>query len=166
MLSLPPQTTYCARDQDSVILNGGGAAASYLWIPTGQTTSSITVNKAGTYILNAYSAVAKCKTTDSIVVEDICSPQLFVPAAFSPNGDGKNDIFQIFGNHITTYDMRVFDKWGELIYVSASLADSWDGNYKGSPVEQGVYTWKIIYTGEALDGTVSKVEEGNVTVLK
>ena len=165
VLSLPSEDVYCSRDQKYVNLYGG-QAASYLWLPGGQTTDSIQVNTAGLYILQAYSAVAKCKSTDSVNVEDICSPQLFVPAAFSPNGDSKNDIFQIFGNHILTYDMRIFDKWGELIFVSSDLTSSWDGSYKGQPVEQGVYTWKAIYTGESLDGTVSKVEEGNVTVLK
>ncbi len=165
VINLPSEDVYCSRDQSYVNLFGG-LAASYLWQPGGQTTDSIQVSTPGTYVLEAFSAVAKCQTRDSVKVEDICTPQLFVPAAFSPNGDGKNDIFQIYGNHILTYDMRVFDKWGELIFVSADLTSSWDGTYRDQPVEQGVYTWKITYTGQTLNGTTAKVQEGNVTVLR
>ena len=165
VLNLPSEDVYCSREQSFVTLYGG-VASSYLWLPTGDTIASIQVSTPGTYVLKAFSAVAKCQTTDSVKVEDICTPQLFVPAAFSPNGDGKNDIFQIYGNHILTYDMRVFDKWGELIFVSADLTSSWDGTYRDQPVEQGVYTWKITYTGQTLNGTTAKVQEGNVTVLR
>ncbi len=165
VINLPSEEVYCSTEQSYVNLYGG-QAASYLWLPGGQTTDSIQVSTPGTYIVQAFSAVAKCQTTDSVKVESICTPHLFVPTAFSPNGDGKNDIFQIYGNNILTYDMRVFDKWGELIFVSNDLTTSWDGTYRDQPVEQDVYTWKIIYTGQSSNGTISQLKEGSVTVLK
>jgi len=168
-LILPPEVTFCSKENPTVTLYGG-TAASYNWSSPQMTdslyTDSIKVDTSGTFTLQAFSAIAKCKSTATVIVNDICSPELFVPSAFSPNGDGRNDIFQIYGESISTYDMRIFDKWGELIFVSADMSVSWDGSYKGQPVEQGVYTWKIVYTGKALNGVVSKVQEGNVTVLK
>lgn len=66
------------------------------------------------------------------------------PTAFSPNGDGKNDTYAPGGIGITTYDMSIFNRWGELIYYTDS-GRPWDGMYKGEPVMEGVYavTFKV-----------------------
>ncbi len=65
---------------------------------------------------------------------------IFVPGVFTPNGDGVNEIFRPEGlQNFTTYEMRIFNTWGELLFVSGEWADGWDGTYKGAPCQQGIY---------------------------
>ncbi|MCB0754561.1 MAG: gliding motility-associated C-terminal domain-containing protein [Flavobacteriales bacterium] len=69
----------------------------------------------------------------------------YVPNAFTPNQDGRNDGFRGYGEGINwdTYQMSIFDRWGELIYYTEDIDDPWDGTYKGAQVEVAVYVWKI-----------------------
>jgi gliding motility-associated-like protein len=164
-ISLPAEEIFCSKETSFIILYGG-KASSYHWLPGGETTDSIRVNKTGTYTLEAFNSIG-CQTTASVSVADLCQPVLFVPSAFSPNGDGHNDIFQIFGSNIMSYEIDIFDRWGEIIFISHDMSNSWDGIYRASPVEEGIYAWKIIYTGARRDGSIEKItKEGNVTVLK
>jgi gliding motility-associated-like protein len=73
---------------------------------------------------------------------------LFVPNAFSPNADGKNDIFMPKGVGILSYHLEVFDRWGEKIFVSDDLFNGWDGTFKGNLCKNEVFIWKIVVTGE------------------
>lgn len=80
----------------------------------------------------------------------------YVPNAFSPNDDGRNDVFQGYGEGINwdTYEMWIYDRWGEMIYYTADINDPWLGIYKGKEVEMGVFVWKIRFydvKGEAHD---------------
>jgi gliding motility-associated-like protein len=70
---------------------------------------------------------------------------LYVPTAFTPNGDGKNDVFFAYGNEITSFTMRVYDRWGNLVFASEDIMSGWDGRAKdGSEIaQQDVYVYKI-----------------------
>ncbi|HXA00983.1 MAG TPA: gliding motility-associated C-terminal domain-containing protein, partial [Cytophagaceae bacterium] len=163
-ISLPPEKIFCSEDVPSITLFAG-IANSYLWMPTGETIDSIHVSKEGIYTLQAKSAVG-CISTASTNVLDICEAKLFVPNTFTPNNDGKNDEFQIFGLNITQFEIRIFDRWGELIFVSNDMSKSWDGKSRGQFVIDGAYAWKIEYSGQTRNGIISKVKLGDVTVLK
>jgi gliding motility-associated-like protein len=69
----------------------------------------------------------------------------YVPNAFTPNDNGRNDGFRGYGEGVDwdTYQMSIFDRWGELIYYTEDINDPWRGIYKGAEVEMGVYVWKI-----------------------
>lgn len=69
----------------------------------------------------------------------------YVPNAFTPNGDGENDIFRPEGSGISTddYTMQVFNRWGQLIFESKDYDIGWDGTYKGKIAQEDVYVWKI-----------------------
>ena len=69
---------------------------------------------------------------------------VFVPNAFTPNGDLKNPYFQAYGLAIEKYDMWLFNRWGELIWHADHIDDQWDGTYHGHVVQDDVYVWKII----------------------
>lgn len=89
--------------------------------------------------------------------------QVFVPNAFTPNGDGKNDIVYVRSTNIRSLKFYVYDQWGELIYSTVDLTGGWDGTYKGSKEPVGVY----VYYVEAImnDGTqVNK--KGSITLLR
>jgi gliding motility-associated-like protein len=102
-----------------------------------------------------------CQTTDSIIV--LVTGTLYVPNAFTPNGDGINDIFKAAGKNIEEFNMRIFDRWGELIFESFHIDDGWNGAIGNYLVQPDVYIWDIIakeHTGVAFE------RRGHVTVVR
>jgi gliding motility-associated-like protein len=100
----------------------------------------------GTYTINLMvTTVHGC--TDEVSRQLIVEPDFmfYVPNAFTPNDNGRNDGFRGYGEGVdwSTYQMSIFDRWGELIYYTENIDEPWDGTYKGAPVELAVYVWKI-----------------------
>ena len=96
---------------------------------------------------------AGCLTTDSLLVQVINStepgviPALFVPKAWTPNGDGRNDILFPFTINISQLRyFRVFNRWGQLVFETKSLGNGWNGMFKGEKQPIDTYTW----TAEAI----------------
>lgn len=100
----------------------------------------------------------------SIKIEDEIS--VFIPNTFTPNGDGRNDVFMIKGNGIKAerFSMEIFDRWGELIYSSNDINKGWDGTFKGTPVQDGTYVYSI--QAQFTDNKGKKDFKGHVTLLK
>ena len=73
--------------------------------------------------------------------------RLFIPDAFSPNGDGLNDTFQVNATGIFNYSLKVYNRWGELVYESNNPEAGWDGTYKGEQAPVGVYFYTLYATG-------------------
>jgi gliding motility-associated-like protein len=67
--------------------------------------------------------------------------QFYAPSSFSPNGDGVNESFGGMGVGIDEYQMRIFDRWGELLFESNELYGTWDGTVNGTPAETGAYVY-------------------------
>jgi gliding motility-associated-like protein len=84
--------------------------------------------------------------TNFAVVPIYFEPLIYVPNAFTPDGDGFNNVFQAIAHNIDEFEMLIFDRWGEVIYVMNNLEDYWDGSYKGSLALDEVYVWQIVYT--------------------
>jgi gliding motility-associated-like protein len=82
------------------------------------------------------------------------------PNSFSPNNDGVNDYFEIKGKYITAFSIQIFDRWGEKMFESEDLNNSWDGKFKGNYCLPGVYYYRIVVTGtkeqqEVFNGSIS-----------
>lgn len=87
------------------------------------------------------------------------------PSAFSPNDDGTNDVFKPYLKGIISKDYKlvVFNRWGEMLFVSSDPNQGWNGTYKGEPVEQGVYLYIVEYrNAKQIFGTMS----GTMTLLR
>ncbi|MBK7959220.1 MAG: gliding motility-associated C-terminal domain-containing protein [Bacteroidetes bacterium] len=161
ILSLKKGLSLCEALQDTIQLDAG-VYTSYLWMPDGQKTQQITITKAGVYSLEVLNDQG-CKAKDSTKVLEVCKPVLFVPNAFSPNGDGRNDVFKVYGAFIKQIHWMVFNRLGELIREGRNMDDTWDGLYHGEPAPNGVY----IYTVEAEGQNGDKLEEkGSLTILR
>ena len=87
---------------------------------------------------------------------------MFVPNTFTPNDDGKNDILYVRSSILTEFTLRIYDRWGELIFESSSLDKGWDGSYKGKMCEQGVYDYYL--QGVCINGE-KIIKKGNITLL-
>lgn len=110
-----------------------------------------------------------CQTKGQILVVVEKNRKVFVPTAFSPNGDGNNDLLLVHGQSTTrVLTFRLFDRWGELLYEGADFplndpASGWDGNFRGQPMDPGVYVW--VLEVEYRDG-VREVFKGNTTLIR
>lgn len=100
---------------------------------------------------------------DTTILDYIISSPPVVPSAFSPNGSGENEIFYVLGGPFTEMELRIYNKWGELIFVSTSQAVGWDGTRDGVMQPVGVY----VYTVHAVtpDGQAHYLE-GDVTLVR
>jgi gliding motility-associated-like protein len=99
--------------------------------------------------LTAYSSKSCFNTfCDSIKIN--YSSVLAVPSAFSPNGDNNNDVFKILGGPISKLDLKIFNEWGNEIFVSTSQNDGWDGTYKG--LAQPIGSYQYAFTATTVDG--------------
>ncbi len=83
--------------------------------------------------------------------------------AFSPNGDGKNDVWKVQGRCIKEIEVRIYNRWGEKVYESYNAQESWDGTYRGKPLDTDVYVYVINVTMQ--DGT-TKIIKGDITLLR
>lgn len=98
----------------------------------------------------------------SINTEPCCD--IFVPNAFSPNGDGLNDLFKVESEgHPYEFQLNIFNRLGQKVYQSFNLKDGWDGNINGKPADSGVYHFYII--GKCVDGSTIK-QKGDVTLIR
>lgn len=108
-----------------------------------------------------------CQSTDSVLVrvidEDCLEENVFLPSAFTPNGDGKNDILFV-RSLVPLESMRliIYNRWGEQVFESTDQAKGWDGTYKDKPAQAGVYGFYL----EAQCGETIIERKGNVTIIR
>lgn len=120
------------------------------------------INTAGLYSVNVSNGCDSKR--DSILIEfEECSCYVFMPSAFTPNGDGLNDDFKpTIDCPIVGYSMLIFNRWGEVIFKTTDAHQGWDGFYKGKKAPEGVYAYIVDY----IYPRARKVISGNITLLK
>lgn len=149
-ISLGSDTSLC--DQEEIILDAKNSGATYIW-NTGQTTQSITVLESGTYWVEAL--LGNCYLKDTIEVSGVFgSSNLYFPNTFTPNQDGLNDIFTGYGEDIIFFQLKIFNRWGNLYYESSGIENGWNGEHNGSPVESGVYVWMVDFSSQCTGGDI------------
>ena len=158
---LGEDTTLCTYG--TLVLTLQGSFNQRLW-STGSTASSIKVTQAGSYWLQVTDN-NNCKGRDTVVViQKQCSEGLYVPSAFTPNGDGLNDLLRplLFGN-IKFMKFQIFNRWGEIIFQTNTPGQGWDGNYKGQKQDPGVFVWMCNYQ---LDGKQIENSSGTFVLIR
>ena len=144
---------------------------SYSWTPTdglqspNEQNTTATVNETTTFLVQISDGI--CVATDTITitcVTDECKPPyVFVPNAFSPNDKNKNELFYVRGLQITKMLLRVYNRWGELVFESTDPLIGWDGTYKGRKLDPDVFDYYLQVT---CVGGNEEIIKGNVTILK
>ncbi len=142
-------------DDESVfsLQNNSTGGMQYLWsFGDGYTTTafepSYHYDGAGSYnvmliVSNSYG----CRDSMLQAVEIRVPESIYIPNAFTPNGDSNNDGFSVYAQNITEFKVSIFDRWGEEIFSSKDKDFVWDGTYFGHRVQEGVYVYKIAAVG-------------------
>ncbi|MCS7189431.1 MAG: gliding motility-associated C-terminal domain-containing protein [Bacteroidia bacterium] len=110
----------------------------------------------GHYTLTVIGSVGECRDTLTIEVVILGERQLVIPTAFTPNNDGINDVWTPQGTGIQRLEMRIYDRWGKLLYQG-------EGPWRGENALEGVYTFVVRVT--FIDGS-STERAGTVTLLR
>jgi gliding motility-associated-like protein len=154
--------------QNIAFTNLSTGGTSYIWnFGDGSTVSNLTdpshgFSAPGTYTV-LLAAVNKLGCNDSVSYDFVISSTgTAAPTGFTPNNDGLNDYFYIIGNFIA-YDLRVFNEWGNEIFMSKDQSDKWDGKYKGKEQPAGTYIY--IFNGKVVDGSELKMN-GEVNLIR
>jgi len=150
----------------SIILNASGAL-TYSWTSGNVTCDSCALNTESP-IANIQYCVAGANIngcTDTVclhvVVENVCD--VFIPDAFSPNGDGQNDEFKVYSRCIVELTLQIFDRWGNQVFNKSDLSAAWDGTYGGSLMNTGSYVYQVQYT--LSNGKTTKTK-GNFSLMR
>ncbi|MBK7148480.1 MAG: gliding motility-associated C-terminal domain-containing protein [Bacteroidetes bacterium] len=167
-------------DGETYQLLGSSTQSNILWSPaTGlDNVSSLNPlfnNSEGVeFTLTATDSIG-CRSSDTVFIDvKNCDAFIEIPQAFTPNSDGQNDYFTIFADAslITDYEIRIYNRWGELVYSSSNLSDletsytnskGWDGTYKGKL--QNVGTFAYYLTAKDVYGKQYE-KKGNITLIR
>jgi gliding motility-associated-like protein len=163
--------TILAKGQPLQLNASGGEF--YAWVPPDGLTATNIPNPVlkgppegileMTYVLGVSNAQG-CLGYDTINVKYYTGPEMYVPTAFSPNGDGQNDVFRFIPVGITEYEyFRIFNRWGQEVYSSTNFRKGWDGTIKGQPAPVDTYIW--ILAGKDFTGKTI-LRKGTVTLVK
>ncbi|TAF64083.1 MAG: gliding motility-associated C-terminal domain-containing protein [Cytophagales bacterium] len=161
----------CEKNAESFQLTAlasyNAAVHAVVWsTPSGtQSSNTITINKAGSYSVIVTDITTGCRLADSVIFRNACETLLQLPTGFTPNDDGKNDVLEIFGDGFYNLDLRIFNRWGETIFVARSANDKWDGLVYGQKAPSGTYVWNATYESVFFPGQKLKAQ-GKINLLR
>ncbi len=163
-INLGNDTTICQDEQ--IFLEVLASQATYLW----QDSSSFPfylVDEAGIYSVEINQD--GCVFYDSIRVNviDCTICNIYVPNVFSPNADGLNDRFAPSSNcDFETYNLKIFNRWGALVFQSLNVQNTWDGSFKGEYFQPGVFVYDLEFSFINGQDLSTKRISGDITILK
>jgi gliding motility-associated-like protein len=155
-------------------ITANGPIISWMWTPAGDLScnncpKTSTIVKNNSFYSVLVTNIFGCVATDTIFINSMCkSAQVFIPNAFTPDGDGLNDVAMIRGSGVTIKSFRIFNRWGELVFEKENfypneLKYGWDGKVRGVPATPDVF----VYTAEVFcDNGIPFTYKGNITLLK
>jgi len=144
-------------EDDSIELEVG-EYAMYHWFSTDgldlDTFSTLTVSDSGIFYVEVIDFNGCSDVSDDAIVNTKPYTNLFIPNTFTPNGDDHNELFVISGVNIKTFNIQIYNRWGELMFMSESIYKSWDGTFANNKVQEGSYYYQIEVEGN--DGKIFK----------
>ncbi|MGB0934303.1 MAG: gliding motility-associated C-terminal domain-containing protein [Lishizhenia sp.] len=162
---------YTVPTSTVVTLSAAPSGYNYSWSPQNeldnpnaqQTTA--TINETTLFTLSVSDGI--CTKQDTVLVKAytfVCGePFVYIPNAFSPDGDGNNDILFVRSTIVERLVFKVFNRWGELVFESNSINRGWDGTYKGKLLDPDTYDYYI--EADCIDGQ-QEIIKGNVTLIR
>jgi gliding motility-associated-like protein len=181
---LPSQSNFCKSivvlpldfdlGQDTVFCEGTtfllqSAYSETLW-QDGSVGEELLVSETNLYI--AQVDTLGCTLRDSVFIEVINCQDCFVfPNAFTPDGDGQNDTFSALNAcpvDIPEFELKIFNRWGEMVFITKDLQGKWNGMHKSHPAPTDVYIWqaRFAYVNEKTGLLQEFREEGGLTLIR
>jgi gliding motility-associated-like protein len=148
----------------TIVLHAGTGFRSYEW-STGSGGPDIAVENAGNYWVKVEDQNC-CFNSDTVYVNVF---NYFFPTAFTPDGDGKNDVFRMIGLYRNiNFKLYLYDRWGQMVFQTDNMDEGWNGNFSGQPCPPGSYSWVAFIDFRGNDITTNgKVKfKGTVILLR
>lgn len=151
------------------IVTGGTDPLSYVWMPDSTLSCGFCMIPSAMppaqtlYSLTVTDAAGCMAAASTLVMVEYGENAVFVPNVFSPNGDGINDILRVCTSAVLSLRLRIFDRWGELVFETADANFGWDGTFKGQPLLPGVYAFLLLL--DYPDGE-KVVHHGSITLIR
>lgn len=179
IVDFDPSILYATANPDTIPEGGSTVLQAfpqtgytYFWSPafdldnpTGQSTNATGIDQTTTFDVIVAKGSCSAKTQVTVVTyEFICGDvYIYVPNAFSPNGDNVNDKMYVRGLNLEEIDFKIFDRWGELVFETTDQSIGWDGTFKGEKVDPDVYVYHLRVT--CFDGQENLIK-GNITLMR
>ena len=153
------------------IYDASGENNSFLWL-LGDGTSSTLNNfyhtysdqDTGRYLINVIATNAfGCFDSANLVVIVRPDETFYVPNTFTPNNDGLNDVFKVYGMGVLTFEMYIYDRWGKTVYKSLYMNEGWDGKVDNELAPDGIYAYTIIYKDNI---GIKHSKSGAITIIR
>ena len=162
-------TTFCfSMPPYRLDLDAKNAGSSYVWM-NGSTNQEVSLSGAQ-YVTVAITSGEGCSMTYDLIIQEECEGAVWIPNAFTPNGDGLNDAFKVEGSGIGEVNMKILNKWGQIVYETDDINRPWLGQYldgdeyKKNDMYQYVVTVRMIKANGELSSPY--VYEGQVMLAR
>lgn len=165
-----PDQTITQGTTTNLSVTAGNGTGNITWQPFEEvvcfncpSTETIPIQETTTFVV-FYEQSGGCQASDTVtvfVLEDVYS--VGVPNAFSPNGDGVNDILYVRGNNISQLELIVYNRYGQKVFETNSMNEGWDGTMNGRELNAGVFGYYL--EANFTDGT-KQVEKGDITLVR
>lgn len=165
--SIATRPTSCPELSDGrleAFISGGTPPYSYTWVESGETSALLSGLDKGTYQLEVTDANG-CNISGSQFVDESI-PKIVLPNAFSPNGDGENDTFRPATNCPVQFVMKIYNRWGAVIFETTDINIGWDGRFNGSYVSEGKYSYFASWLIEANGIRMAEQKRGEFKLIR
>jgi gliding motility-associated-like protein len=161
-VDLGEDVTICSNT-DVVLSAFDENISSYLW-STESTNDRILPKESGTYFVTVENICGIASDTINVTFEE-CDHFIYTPNSFTPNNDGINDVWLVSTFRIDSYEIFIFDRWGNSIFHSLDPNEAWLGEFKNGEyyAQNGVYNFLIKYTADTTD---AQYLQGHITLLR
>jgi gliding motility-associated-like protein len=162
-LRLPSDTSICKND--TLTLAKALPGVQFRW--NGNTDSIIRISQPGTYYIRASDSMGCAKDfTVKAEYKECTACTVFVPKAFTPNGDGKNDVLRGRINcPVDKYHLQVYNRWGQKVFESRNPDTGWDGTYRGEKAPAEVYVYYVKFKHSSFEKNF-KLVKGTVLIIR
>ncbi|MCX6246600.1 MAG: gliding motility-associated C-terminal domain-containing protein [Bacteroidetes bacterium] len=163
VVNLSDKPYLCAGETSQ--LDAGAGFKTYSW-QDGSTGRYYSATSEGLYKVTVTDSL-DCKASDSVRVQ-VCESLIYLPDAFTPNGDGLNDEFRVVTDQegITGFSMLIYNRWGQLVFESSEISKGWNGMMNGKYAETGTYAWKIVYQVSSQGNSSSTTLHGTFMLIR
>lgn len=166
---------FAHAEKDTMVVEGepvqliGTGGQYYQWSPAQYLSSSSIPNPVArtygdvTYIMKI-SDDDNCTDSAKVRIRAFKDPDIYVPTAFTPNNDGKNDLFKVFPVGFILQELKIYDRWGNVLFITNDHNKGWDGKYKGETMATGTFVWTASGINKKTGKPVYK--KGNITLIR